>query len=129
MDESEQPSPATQSDVIGRLLDDCADRVRRLPESRLNKVAGSAGELAQLLADAAAGIERRGADEPPESRTIPTVSVFAVGDQIAVTARDLTAATVGLSADELVWCQNSRQPLASVLRALHEAAEGFRAQL
>ncbi len=117
--------PAALVEVLSAL----ADRLRQLPESRLKKAAGSAGDLIQLLADVAAGIEARGADEPPQLRAVPTLSVFALGDQIAVTARELTDATRGLSPAETVWWHGARRSLSDALRAVHEAAAGLRAQL
>ena len=128
-DESGSPLPDTQSYLISHLLDDCANRLRRLPESRLNKVAGSARDLAQLLADAAQGIENRTDERPPEPRTVPTLSIFALGDQLAVTAGDLAAAARGLGPAELVWWRAAREPLETVLQAAHGAAEHLRQAL
>jgi hypothetical protein len=108
---------------------DLADRLRRLPESRLKKVAVAAHELAQALADAAAGVEARAADRPPPLRPVPRLSVFALGDQIAVTVHDLADAAAGLDAAEPVWRHGAKRPLAETLDALAEAAQRLRAQL
>ncbi|WP_406283677.1 hypothetical protein [Embleya sp. NBC_00896] len=74
-----------------------ADRLRHLSESRLKAPltarqetsptrAGAALELAQCLADLAAAVE----GEP--RREVPDLGVFVVGDQVAVTSRDLAVA-------------------------------------
>ncbi len=100
--------------------------MRRLPESRLNRVAGAARELAQALADAAAGIEGRDDAAPPPARAVPTLSVFALADQVAVTGGDLTAAGAGLDPTTPVWSGGARQPLQDVLGALAERVERVR---
>ena len=78
---SDDPSgPKDQADghaplesLVGALLD-LADRLRRLPESRLRQVATEAHELAQTLA---------------APRTVPELSIFALGDQLTVLTKDL----------------------------------------
>ena len=74
-------------------LERVADRLRTLSEARLRAPvpgwgsrAEAARALAQRCADAAAGV----AGEP--SRTVPTLSDLAVGDQVAVCGHDLVAA-------------------------------------
>lgn len=113
---------------LGHLLVDTADRLRRLPESRLNKVATSARGLAQTLADAAAGIEGRDAATAPPIRAIPTLSIFALADQVAVTAQDLRAGTAELDPATPVWWEGARTPLQDVLTALRAEAERVRAR-
>lgn len=115
--------------TLGHVLLDTADRLRRLPESRLNKVAPAGRELAQRLADAAAGIEARDAPTPPTVRVVPALSVFAVADQVAVTAHDLRAAAAGLAPGLAVWWDGARTPLQDVAEALVKRAEQVRAQL
>ncbi len=110
-------------------LADVADRLRRLPESRLNRIAGAARALAQSLADAAAGVEERDGDEPPVVRPVPVTSVFAVADQVAVTAHDLTAAAGVLEPTAAIWWQGARLPLGDVLTILAGQAEQVRAQV
>ena len=114
--------------TLSDLVADVADRVRRLPESRLNRVAGPARELAQALANAAAGIEGRHDPAPPEGRPLPVLSVFALADQIAVTRHDLTAAAAGLDPVTPIWWGGVRQPLQDVLSALAARAERVRAE-
>ena len=83
----------------------------------------------QLLADAAAGIEGGNASEPPAGRGVPECNVFALGDQIAVTARDLATAAAGLDGALPVWWQGARYQLADVLDVVAAAAQGLRAAL
>lgn len=120
---------ASRADTLSDLSRQCADRLRRLPESRLNKVAPTARELAQLLADAAQGVEARDAQGPPRRRVVPTLNVFALGDQIAVTATDLAVAIDGLDDPQPVWWHGARHPLAEVLSELLAAVQGLRAQV
>jgi hypothetical protein len=108
-------------------LSTVADRLRRLPESRLSKAGESARGLVQLLADAAAGVDGRAGSDPPDLRTVPALSVFALGDQVAVTARDLAEATTGLDAAEPVWWRGKRRALNVVLDELLAAGEALRA--
>lgn len=115
--------------MLGPVLLDTADRLRRLPESRLNKVAPAGRGLAQNLADAAAGIEARDAATPPPARVVPALSVFAIADQVAVTAHDLRAAAAGLAPEVAVWWGGARTPLQDVLEALVERVEQVRAQV
>lgn len=105
-----------------------ADRLRRLPESRLNKVAAAGRELAQALADAAAGIEGRDASTPPADCAVPVLGVFAVADQVAVTAHDLSAAAGGLEPATPVWWKGVRKPFEDVLEALAGQVERVRAE-
>ena len=84
--------------------------------------------LAQALADATAGIENRDAPTPPPERLVPALSMFAVADQVTVTAHDLRAAAAGLEPDTSVWWNGGRAPLQDVLQALVGEAERVRAQ-
>jgi hypothetical protein len=104
-----------------------ADRLRRLPESRLSRAAESARDLVQLLADAAAGVEGRAGSSPPELRAVPALSVFSLGDQVAVTARELAEATTDLDVSDPVWWRGTRRPWRLVCDELHAAVEGLRA--
>jgi hypothetical protein len=91
-------------------------------------VADAGRELAQALADAAAGVEGRHDPAPPASRPVPVLSVFAVADQVAVTGHDLAAAGAGLDPATAVWSDGVRQPLQDVLKALAARVEGVRAE-
>lgn len=83
----------------------------------------------QLLADAAAGVEGRAGSDPPELRAVPALSVFALGDQVAVTARDLAEATTGLDAAEVIWWRGKRRALNVALDELLAAGETLRTAL
>ena len=84
-------------DAQFRLRDQCdrlVDRLRSLSTVRLARsgvaepsVAESAYALAQVLADLAADLEQR------PIREVPRLNDLAVGDQVAVTAHDLLAAS------------------------------------
>ncbi|RBM09036.1 hypothetical protein [Streptomyces sp. PT12] len=66
-----------------------ADRLRRLPESRLRRgAAAEALALARALADRAQRLERPGF--PP--RPFPDAGIHTVGDQLAVAGHDLSEA-------------------------------------
>jgi hypothetical protein len=81
----------------------------------------------QLLADAAAGVEGRAGSSPPELRAVPALSVFSLGDQVAVTARELAEATTDLDVSDPVWWRGTRRPWRLVCDELHAAVEGLRA--
>jgi hypothetical protein len=120
------PEPESRLD-IGRFALDVrrlADRLRSLPQSRiqvrldpaptvpsglevsaagpLNRAA-LALALAQHLADTALGVEHRDAPAPPPRRLVPTLTVFAVGDQVGVTGTDLVGVLRGLEPGDAVW--------------------------
>ncbi|MDT0309404.1 hypothetical protein RM780_20925 [Streptomyces sp. DSM 44917] len=70
-------------------VDAAADRLRRLPESRLRRGAATAGlDLARELARRAQLLENPAA--PP--RELPDDGVFVTGDQLAVAGHDLAHA-------------------------------------
>lgn len=110
-------------------MGDVGDRLRRLPESRLRTRAAAARELAQLLADAAAGIEGRSGDRPPAARRVPELNLFAVGDQVTVTGTDAGTAAGGLDGATPVWHDGERRALAEVLSTLQTAVQGLRVSL
>ncbi|MCE7083526.1 hypothetical protein LZF96_26165 [Streptomyces sp. ST2-7A] len=92
-----------------------ADRLRRLPESRLRQ--GAAGEgvrLARRLAALARRIEGVG----PDPAELPAIGVFAVGDQLAVTGHDLSRAL-----RDLGDAPEAREALAEALGLLRAARE------
>lgn len=72
------------------------------PEGPVNRAALGVA-LAQYLADAALGVEHRGAPERPRRRLVPTLTVFAVGDQVGVTGTDVVGALRGLDPAAEVW--------------------------
>jgi hypothetical protein len=77
--------------------------------------AGAGHRLAQLLADAAAGVAGRAADIAPASRPVPIIDVFALGEQIAVTGHDLGLELEGLADRELVWDGDRRVRVATLV--------------
>jgi hypothetical protein len=88
-----------------------ADRLRHLSESRLKAPLTARQEsspsraraglaLAQCLADLAAAVE----GEP--LREVPDLGVFAVGDQVAVTAGDLARALESVPAEHVLILQD-----------------------
>lgn len=108
-------------------IGDIADRIGRLPESRLGTRAVAGLELAQDLADATAGIEARAATTAPPAREVPSLSVFAVGDQVTVTGADLLAAADGLDGATPVWHGSEQCLLEQVLARLQARADALRA--
>jgi hypothetical protein len=102
-----------------------ADRFRSLSQARLTGAvpsyrsrAAAGRHAAQALATAGQGVEERTAGKEPAWRTLPELSEFAVGDQVAVTGRELLAALDGVAADEMVWAVGGRRPAADVVAAV-----------
>jgi hypothetical protein len=98
------------------------DRLRSLSQARLlaaappyDSLAAGARALAERLAATAAGIAERGSAEPPHRRPLPRLSEFAVGDQVAVTGKDLLAACGGVADTDLVWCDGRRRRTAEAI--------------
>jgi hypothetical protein len=131
---------------VGRLALDVrrlADRLRSLPQSRIQgrpdpapalppglspppdeplTRAVLAVALAQHLADAARGVELREAPEAPVRRVVPTLTVFAVGDQVGVTGTDLVGALRGLAPTAEVWTPDGGRGTAACVLAQSQAA-------
>ncbi|MDQ1624647.1 MAG: hypothetical protein QOJ49_145 [Actinomycetota bacterium] len=116
-------------DALSAEVERTADRLRSLSEARLAAAvppyasrAGAGRAAAQALAVAAQGIEERAGDAPPRWRTVPELSDFAVGDQVAVTGHDLLAALAEgpAAAAEPVWSPGGPRPIGAVVA---EAAE------
>jgi len=78
-------------------------------ESRAQAGRAAAAELAR----AAEALEAAAAGKPPDERDLPTVSDFAVGDQVAVTGHDLLAAMDLVSPDTTVCPWTLANPAAS----------------
>jgi hypothetical protein len=122
------PDPESEQRLdVGRLALDLrrlADRLRSLAQSRIQvrldpepalprglevpagvplTRAALGLALAQQLADAALGVQHRADPQPPPRRLVPTLTVFAVGDQVGVTGTDLVAALRGLGPGDAVW--------------------------
>jgi hypothetical protein len=125
----DRPDVAELEAELSRL----AGRLRSLSDVRLGRPfpphesrASAALDLAQLLADAAQGVEERASLEPPERRIVPDLGVFALGDQVAVTGRDLVAATRAADPDAEVWSTGRRLPAQSALAAMTESVRALR---
>jgi hypothetical protein len=102
--------------ALARDVDRVADRLRGLSQARLAAAApphasraAAARTTAQTLADAAAGLEARGEPSSPPWRTVPELSEFAAGDQVAVTGHDLVSAAERAAPDDLVWARDGRR--------------------
>ncbi|GAB3117672.1 hypothetical protein GCM10027160_28540 [Streptomyces calidiresistens] len=102
--------------ALDRAVERLADRLRRLPESRLRQ--GAAGEGLRL-ARRLAGLTRRIEGVGPDPAELPAIGVFAVGDQLAVTGHDLSAA-LGALGD----VPEAREAMAEALGLLR-ACEGL----
>jgi hypothetical protein len=134
---SPDPDPSLGHDGVleglGRDVERLADRLRSLSQPRLEApVPGHASRadggraVAQTLATAAQGVEERAAAEEPAWRTVPALSPFAAGDQVAVTGTDLVAAATGLDPYEEVWTPVGRARLADVVAAAAERLADLR---
>ncbi len=126
------PSAAVEDQArrVAADVERLADRLRRLSPARLSQplppygTRADAGRFAaQLLADAAQGIEERDGSAAPRWRTVPSLPDHVVGEQVAVTGHDLLAALHGLAPDLPVWTQQGRRPATEVLA---EAADSLR---
>ncbi|MEU5214320.1 hypothetical protein [Streptomyces sp. NPDC020742] len=107
-------------------VDALADRLRALPQSRLDQGAAAEGlALARQLATRAQLIERP--EEPP--RELPDIGMFAIGDQLAVAGHELVealrAAAAGPGGQHADTDANAApaEELATALRAVRAAAE------
>jgi hypothetical protein len=93
-----------------------ADRLRSLSQSRLAAPvpphasrADAARTAAQVLADAAQGLAERASSTEPSWRDLPVLSDFAVGDQVAVTGRDLLDEIDATGPTDDVWARGCRR--------------------
>lgn len=110
-----------------------ADRLRGLSQSRLAApVAGhrsradAAREVAQTLADAAAGVAAGQGSVPPVWRPLPVLSAFAVGDQVAVTGHDLLAACADAGPQDNAWARHGRRTARDVVADAEEHVSALR---
>ena len=105
---------------LGRDIERVADRLRGLSEARLAAAApphasraAAARATAQVLADAAAGLEAGGG--LPLWRELPVLVDLSAGDQVAVTGHDLLAAAGSAAPDDPVWARHGRRTAHDVL--------------
>jgi hypothetical protein len=99
-----------------------ADRLRTIPHAQLSAPcppygsrADAGRRAAQILADAAAGVEAAAQASPPHWPELPALGDFAVGDQVAVTGRELVDALSALpSPEQWVWTRDGRRTAADL---------------
>ena len=98
------------------------DRLRGLSQARLEAPAApyasradAARAAAQRLADAATGLAERSNGHEPHWRALPELSIFAVGDQVAVTAADLLVELAGCDPGDPAWCRGARSTAREVV--------------
>lgn len=108
--------------VARRLRGLSGPRLRR-PLPAYGTVADAGHRLAQVLADAAQGVEERDLAAITR-RLVSRLAVGAVGDQVDVTAGDLLAALAMVGPDDEVWAGGERTSAhrlaADTLRLTHE---------
>jgi hypothetical protein len=99
-----------------------ADRLRSMSEARLaapvpgypsRAAAGRA--VSQAAALAGQGVEECMSPGEPSWREVPALSDFVVGDQVAVTGRDLLAAVGGVQPTQPVWVRGGRRTALDVV--------------
>jgi hypothetical protein len=123
---------AALADELHRLT----DLYRRMPHSKFSQKLEPYGDrasagawLASQLAALAQGVEEWDRPRPPKWRRLPDVGAFALGDQIAVTGKDLLAAFDALPDDAgtLVWTPgDGRVPAEKALAAVLESTTALR---
>jgi hypothetical protein len=126
---------------LGRDIERVSDRLRGLSDARLAAVAppyasraAAARATAQVLADAAAGLEATdmpaghgaGSADVPVWRELPELIDLSAGDQVAVTGHDLLAAAKSAAPDEHVWRRHGRRTAQEVLTDAAEALAALR---
>ena len=125
----------TLADELGRL----AEGYRRLPQSKFGLRLEPYGDRAQAghwlaaqVSTGAQGIERWDSPQPPAWRDLPTLGVFALGDQIAVVGNDLMAAYRALKEprETLIWTPgDGRVPAEKAMAAVLESTTALRKAL
>lgn len=118
-------------DVLAAELTRLADGYRRLPHSKFALRLEPYGDRAQAghwlaaqVTTVAQGIERWDSTQPPRWRDLPTLGVFALGDQIAVVGNDLLAAYRALKdpRETLIWTPGEgRVPAEKAMAAVLES--------
>jgi hypothetical protein len=116
-----------------------AEAYRRMPHSKfalrvepLGSRAHAGHWLAEQYAALAQGVEQWDRIEPPVWHRVPVLGVFALGDQIAVTGRELVDAYRALKdpAETLVWTPGEgRVPADKALAAVLESTTAVRKAL
>jgi hypothetical protein len=132
----EEASPA---EVLAEELTRLADGYRRLPHSKFTLRLEPYGDRAQAghwlaaqVTMVAQGMERWDSPQPPRWRDLPTLGVFALGDQIAVVGNDLVAAYRALEdpRETLIWTPgDGRVPAEKAMAAVLESTTALRKAL
>lgn len=138
-EQRDDADPDVTTQELARLLalavSDLVDRVAPSPRSRLvgrppelggRTRADAVYELAQRLADVAAGVENRDAGRPAPRRTLPDLGPFVVADQLAVTGADLLAAVLGRAPASSTPAGGTPGDLDGLLTQCREAVEALR---
>lgn len=134
-----RPGSPDPLDLLRDQIDRVAEAYRRMPHSKFTRRLepygdrASAGRwLADQLATLAQGVEQCDRLEVPVWHRVPTLGVFALGDQIAVVGRELVAAfrAVPDPARTLVWTPgDGRVPADKALAAVLESTTALRRAL
>jgi hypothetical protein len=129
--DGEPSSAVVFADVLTEELTKLAEGYRRLPHSKFalrlepyGDRAQAAYWLASQLTTVAQGMERWDSPQPPAWRELPTLGVFALGDQIAVVGNDLLAAYRVLKdpRETLIWTPGEgRVPAEKAMAAVLES--------
>ncbi|MEY9930096.1 hypothetical protein ABH926_004738 [Catenulispora sp. GP43] len=130
---------ASSADLLERELTRLAEAYRRLPHSKFAQRLEPYGDraraghwLAAQVTTVAQGIERWDSPRPPAWRELPTLGVFALGDQIAVVGNDLLAAYRALKdpRETLIWTPGEgRVPAEKAMAAVLESTTALRRAL
>ena len=126
-------------EVLAGELAKVADGYRRLPHSKFSLRLEPYGDRAQAghwlaaqVTMVAQGIERWDSPQPPRWRELPTLGVFALGDQIAVVGNDLVAAYRALKdpRETLIWTPGEgRVPAEKAMAAVLDSTTALRRAL
>ena len=130
---------AELADELATELGRVADLFRRMPHSKFTLRLEPYGDRARAghwltgqLAGLAQGAEEWQSATPPRWRTVPSLGVFALGDQIAVTGADLLAAFLALPDPDTaqIWARgDGRVPAEKALAAVLESTTALRKRL
>lgn len=130
---------ASAAEILAEELARLAEGYRRLPHSKFALRLEPYGDRAQAghwlaaqVTMVAQGIERWDSPQPPRWRDLPTLGVFALGDQIAVVGNDLVAAYRALKdpRETFIWTPgDGRVPAEKAMAAVLESTTALRKAL
>jgi hypothetical protein len=137
--ESNADGDPSAADALEAELTRLSEGYRRLPHSKFALRLEPYGDRAQAgywlatqLTRVAQGIESWDSPRPPAWRDLPTLGVFAVGDQIAVVGNDLLSAYRALKdpRETLIWTPGEgRVPAEKAMAAVLESTTALRRAL